>query len=339
MIYLLACVLIVAVLLIAGAIYQRIGERRDEKRFPPPGELRDGLHVHERGHGAPAVVLEAGIAASSASWKLVAEPLSHATRVVAYDRAGFGWSAAPHTPRVISTLVEELRQMLDATGLHEPVILAAHSFGGLLARHFAATYPKRVKALVLADPLLPFEWHPLTRTQRIRLGYGVMLSRRGATLARVGVVRFALNSLLSGSVFLPKLFAKASSGPGSSVTDRIVGELRKLPQELWPVMAAHWCHPRCFRTMAEYLERLPANCAEPVDDNALRHIPLIVISAATCHPRVMEGHRALAACSEQGRHIVAEGSGHWVQLDRPDLIVEAVRALLLGSPESPASVQ
>ena len=325
---LLVLAALLAALIVLGLAYQWAGERRDARRYPPPGVLLGGLHVYSRGSGSPPVVLEAGIAASSASWKLVAEPLSAEARVVAYDRAGFGWSEERASPRTIPYLVEDLREMFDRAGIQEPAILIGHSYGGLLLRHFTAAHPSRVAGLVLADPLLPSEWHPIDAAQARRLGRGVSLSRRGATLARLGVVRLALDLLLSGSVLVPKMLAKASSGRGSAVTDRIVGEVRKLPPEIWPIVRAHWCLPRSFRVMAEYLARLPENCAVPVDDSALSDLPLVVISAASSEPHILDGHRALASRSSLGRHITAEGSGHWVQLDRPDIIIEAARRLL-----------
>jgi pimeloyl-ACP methyl ester carboxylesterase len=217
--------------------------------------------------------------------------------------------------------------VLDRAGVHEPVILVGHSFGGLLARHFVARYPERVAGLVLADPLLPCEWHPMTEWQAWRLGKGVMLARRGATLARIGVVRLALDLLVSGSILIPKLLAKASSGRGSVVTDRIVGEVSKLPPDVWPIIKAHWCLPRSFRTLAEYLARLPENAAFPIDDAALHDVPLVVLSAENADERVLEGHRALASLSVRGTHQVARGSGHWLQIDAPGIIAEAVWAV------------
>lgn len=285
------------------------------------------------------MVLEAGIAASSASWKLVAEPLSVNHRVIAYDRAGFAWSAARPSPRTIPNLVEDLREAMDSAGVTGPAVLVGHSFGGLMLRHFAARYPERVAGLVLADPLMPFEWHPIGAGQAARLGRGVMLSRRGATLARIGFVRLALDLLLGGSIALPKAFATVSGRKASTVTDRIVGELRKLPPELWPVLRAHWCLPRSFRTLAEYLERLPANCAERLDDAALARVPLVVISAGTASQDVANAHRALASASRRGLHWTAEGSGHWVQLDRPDAIVDAVERLYRAEPAAGGRIQ
>ncbi len=330
--------LVPAAIPLAGLVYQWWGARRDAKRFPAPGRIADGLHLLQTGSGvppgawkaghSPAVALEAGIAASSLSWRLVQQPLSRETTVLSYDRTGFGWSEPAATPRSMEKLVDDLRRALDASGLPCPFVLAGHSFGGLLLRHFAAAHPRYVGSLVLIDPLEPFEWHPLSEEQRRRLSRGVMLSRRGAFLARLGVVRLGLDLLLSGSKALPKLLAKVSSGKGSVVPDRLVGEIRKLPPEIWPAVRAHWCLPRSFRTLAEYLERLPEHCALPIDAAALREIPITVISASRSPDAVIEAHRRTAALSRQGKHVVAEDSGHWVQLDRPDVIVREIRERL-----------
>lgn len=322
--------LIPAGLLLLGLFYQVWGAARDRRRIVAPGRRLNGLHVHVRGSRGPWVVLEAGIAASSASWRPVAELIDRDFRVIAYDRAGFGWSEARGEARTLPALVRDLNEVLDAAGADEPVIVVGHSFGGLLARHFCAQYPERVRALVLADPLLPEEWNPAPAEQLYRLGRGVMLARRGATLARFGVVRLALDLLTGGRTRIPRLLARASSSSrGEAFTSRLVGEVRKLPEDLWPVIRAHWSLPRSFQTLAAYLELLPANCALPVDDTALRGKPLVVISAESAEARVREGHAALAALSRHGRHVVAEGSGHWVQLDRPDAIALSLREVTM----------
>lgn len=325
MIWLAAVVLLLPA---AGLFYQAWGARQDTRRFPPPGRIVHGFHLQQTGSGHPPVFLEAGIAASSVSWRLVQEPLSFHATVTSYDRAGFAWSAARPEPRTIPQLVAELNEVLDASGTTGPFVLAGHSFGGLLLRHFAAAHPEKVRALVLVDPLEPFEWCPLSAVQAHRLGKGVMLSRRGALLARLGVVRFALSLLLSGARSIPQLMAKASSGKGSTVTDRLVGELRKLPADLWPIMGAHWCQPRCFRTLAEYLQRLPDACALQPDPAALRDLPLTVISAGKTDPAVQDAHRRTAALSARGRHVVAEGCGHWVQLDDPEIVISEIRRVI-----------
>lgn len=318
----------VAALPAAGRLYQWLGETRDARRWPPPGRMLDGFHVVDAGSG-PCVLLEAGIAASSASWKLVQDRLTPHARVVSYDRRGLGYSEPASTPRTLDNLLTELDRVVARAGLPVPFVLAGHSFGGLLVRHYAARFPEKVAALVLLDPLEPFEWFPLSDVRRRMLARGVMLSRRGASLARWGVVRLGLDLLLRGSRRLPTMLAVAASGRGSEVTKRLAGEIQKLPPEVWPRVKAHWCLPRSFATMAEYLERLPEYCAAPLEEAPLRTIPIHVLSASTAPPEVVESHRRWAEQSAGGTHAVIPDSGHWLQLDAPDAVSQAIHAAVM----------
>lgn len=317
--------LALAALPAAGRIYQAWGERRDARRWPPPGRMLDGFHVIDSGGNGPPVLLEAGIAASSASWKLVQGRLVAQFRVVSYDRLGLGYSQPASSPRTLEQLIIELDHVVHSVRIGVPFVLAGHSFGGLLARHYTARFPEKIHALVLLDPLEPFEWWPLSETRRRMLARGVALSRRGAALARWGVVRLGLDLLMLGSRRLPTLLAVAASGKGSEVTKRLAGEIQKLPPEVWPRVKSHWCLARSFSTMAGYLERLPEFCAAPLDEEPLRRIPVHVLSAETTPPPVVDAHRRWAQRSAGGTHQVVAGSGHWLQLDAPAAVSEIIQ--------------
>jgi pimeloyl-ACP methyl ester carboxylesterase len=318
------------VLLVLGRSYQLLGAASDRRKYPPPGRLvplpSGRLHFNVQGRGAPPVFLEAGIAATSLSWARIQAQVALYTSAVSYDRGGLGWSDLPSTPRTIENLLNELDRVVDATGLSAPFIFAGHSFGGYLLRHYAAYRPDRVAALVLVDPMDPGEWAPLTEEGEYRLSRGVMMSRWGARLAGAGVVRLALDSLMAGSRTLPKLIARGvSTGRGAAVTERLVGEVRKLPSEVWPMVKCHWCQPKNFLGMAAYLDSLARNSALTPDDAALQDVPLWVISGAHLSPSTLEAHRALARRSRRGVHLVAQNSGHWVHLDEPTLVLRIIR--------------
>lgn len=314
---------------LAGLLYQWAGERRDRRLHPPPGEFTETpqgrFHFFSTGGGdGPAVLLEAGISASSLSWRGIHDRLPASCRTWSYDRPGYGWSPASKLPRVIPQLLSELHALVESLAPGGPLILVGHSFGGLLLRHYAARHPETVAGLVLLDPLEPEEWASPSPIQTQRLRRAATLARRGALLARLGVVRLALDLLMSGSRAIPQLMNRLSSGSGSSVADRLVGEVRKMPRDVWPMVRVHWSLPQGFLTMAEYLERLPENCATPLDSQYLREIPLVVISASTTSPEVVALHRRTAALSTRGTHLIAEASNHWVHLDRPDLVIDAI---------------
>jgi pimeloyl-ACP methyl ester carboxylesterase len=323
-------VLVLAAVVLAAVLYQAGGTWRDRRRYPPPGRIYEAagcrLHANVAGAAGPVVVLEAGVAASTLSWTRIHHGVRAYARVASYDRAGLGWSARTKRPRNMENMVEELHALLRAAGLEPPFVLVGHSFGGFLLRHYAARHPGDVAALVLLDPLTPAEWWPLSAENRYQLSRGVILSRWGALLARLGVVRFALDLLMMGARGIPKLIARAaSSGRGAAVTERLVGEVRKMPQEVWPMVKAHWCLPKNFLAMGDYLAALPANCAFDAEYEPLADKPLWVLSAADVSPERLAGHQRVASASRLGVHVRADSGGHWIQLDQPALVLQTIR--------------
>ncbi|MCU1313933.1 MAG: haloalkane dehalogenase, partial [Acidobacteriaceae bacterium] len=146
----------------AGWLYQRVSLGQDRRRFPPAGLLlsRGGryLHVQQQGGGRPAVVFEAGLAASSLSWARVQPLVAEFASAVSYDRAGFGWSGEALRAASLTDLLNDLLSVVAWAGGEAPVVLAAHSFGALLALGFAQRYPERVAGLVLLDPVSLATW-------------------------------------------------------------------------------------------------------------------------------------------------------------------------------------
>lgn len=333
-------------LCVAGAWYQRVGAIRDARRFPPPGRLIDvggtRLHIHIQGDASPPVVFEAGIAATSLSWQLVQPEIARLAQTASCDRAGLGWSDAwtdagsdVGKRRAIWQVVEELRLLLDSAGIATPRILVGHSFGGLVVTAYAMRYPSEAAGLILVDPVAASDWSNPSPSALKRLRLGIRFSRRGAMLARFGVPRLALNLLSGGARFLPKFIARATSGSGAGLIDRMVGQIQKLPRELWPMIQSHWCDPKSFEAMARYLEALPESAATVNrefavvrEQEALGAIPLIVLSSANASPAERAEHEMLARRSSKGRFEIVPGSGHWIQLDRPDVVIRAIEEMV-----------
>lgn len=288
------------------------------------------IHTDIRGIGVPPVVLEAGIAASSVSWALVQPELAKHTTVIAYDRAGFGLSEPALHKSTALDAVNDLKTVLGASGVPGPYVLVGHSFGGLIVRLFQQVHPELVSGLVLLDPVARSEWHQdsgISEDRRRMLSRGVMLSRRGAWLARVGVVGLALRALTGGSQRLPMLLAKASSGRGAGVATRLVGEVKKLPAELWPVVAQHWSQPKSFIAMANSLESLPFSATQLDETRTLGDLPVAVLSSSLSTPAALQEHAREAKLSTRGSYQILQGAGHWLQLDAPEAVCAAVLAI------------
>ena len=128
----------------------------------PPGTLAPvgphRLHYRCEGEGAPGVIFDAGIAASSLSWTRVQPQVARFTRTCSYDRAGLAWSDPGATPRSMPTLVDELHRLIRHAAIPAPYVLVGHSFGGLVIRAFARAHRDEIAGLVFVDPLHPEEW-------------------------------------------------------------------------------------------------------------------------------------------------------------------------------------
>ena len=103
------------------------------------------------GTGSPAVVLESGLGDGKETWQPIFDEVGKFTTVFAYDRGGYGASAAYSPDRSATQIVEELRALLKAAQIDPPFVLVGHSIGGLYANLFARTYPDEVDSVVFVD--------------------------------------------------------------------------------------------------------------------------------------------------------------------------------------------
>ena len=152
------------------------------------------MYLQCRGQGGPTVVLLSGGGNTGGAWTVlpdqVAPPavlpgVAAFTRVCAYDRPGTALDADPPDdrsrsdpipqPTTAEAMVADLHALLTAAGVPGPYVLAGHSFGGLVARLYAATYPDEVVGLVLVDPfseavraaLTPDQWQTWLATNGV----------------------------------------------------------------------------------------------------------------------------------------------------------------------------
>jgi pimeloyl-ACP methyl ester carboxylesterase len=323
----------VAGLIASGMLYQAIGAARDRRRFGAPGAFesvgRHRLHYRCDGFGTPAVILEAGIAASSLTWSRVQPVVACDTRVCSYDRAGLSWSDPASSGRSTAEFVGELRALLEGAGIPPPYVLVAHSFGALIIRAFTRAHPSEVAGLVFVDPLHPEEWCDLSPNQRQTLRGAIFLSRVGAVLARLGVVRFSLTLLSGGAPGAPRQFSRIFGRRAAALLEHLVGEVQKLPPEVLPSVQAHWSNPKAFRAMWQHLAAMPTCSADLTrDTDAFGDIPVVVLSAGSRAPQWLAADAALAEASSNGRHVVSPRSGHWIHLDDPELVIQAVRDVI-----------
>lgn len=102
------------------------------------------------GDGPVTAVFVNGLGAPLEEWALVAPVIAERCRVVCYDRR-----TAPPNGRLpthdAAQVAADLDRLLDALGVTGPLILVGHSWGGPLIRRYASAHPNSVAGMVFID--------------------------------------------------------------------------------------------------------------------------------------------------------------------------------------------
>jgi pimeloyl-ACP methyl ester carboxylesterase len=318
----IALLLLVLTALLAGFAYQQIAGRIAAGKFPPPGQMVDvgghKLNFMSMGKGSPAVVFDSPLGASHLAWSLVQPEVARFTQACAYDRAGYGWSEPGPQPRTSSRAAAELHALLKNAGVKPPYILVGSSIGGLNVRLYAFRFPGEVAGLVLVDPA--------HEEQSVRLPPSAQLDPsfiRMLRLARLGS-RLGLLRLLNMPL-----------GEASSPL---------LPAELRPMARAAGFRSSWVDALYREAIAIEASFAEArsarraLNERPLGDIPLVVLTRSEAETEAPDENRAwriwrelhleIARESGRGGQETVPGSGHFIQADRPEAVIQAIRKLV-----------
>jgi pimeloyl-ACP methyl ester carboxylesterase len=337
MLLLLSILALIAALLTAGVVYQWQGERSDCRRYTREGRWIDiggkrRLYLVEKGSSGPAVIFEAGIAATNLNWFYIQEAVSRFASTASYDRGGLGWSSPARTTRTPSNIAAELHQLLEGAGIKPPYILVGHSFGGLVMRRFALNYPEEVSSIVLVDPMRCEEWPPLDPGKQSEIDRGKKLFRIAIPAARVGLARLAVTSLFLRSGRAAQQLAGAAGNGGRHVLDRIKDEVGKMPREVWPIVAAHWSRPGNYAGMRSHVEAVPDTVREMHNAEPIQKIPVRVLTPGKSTPLTEE---QIGRIGNRVQQVIAPASAHWIHLDQPDLVIDSIREMVMAAAAQP----
>jgi len=122
-----------------------------EGRVGLPLKMHQGTHYQVHGNATqPTLVLIHGVGLDHTMWQSQVRCLALNYQVVTYDLTGHGLShhATPETD--LSTLAQQLLQLMDHLQLAK-VNLVGFSLGGLVARVFATLYSQRLNSLVIMN--------------------------------------------------------------------------------------------------------------------------------------------------------------------------------------------
>lgn len=304
---------VVMALLLVGFATTSFVSAREASRYKASGSFVtvDGRRVHYQcsGTGSPTVVFESGFGGTSLDWALVQPEIAKRTRTCSYDRAGYGWSDPPKV-HSLATIRRDFEAVLTAAHVDGPIVLVGHSFGGLLALDYASRHPNRVAGLVLVDAA--------TKPTYLRMNAAIpAFFKKGKQLAiviRIGGVlsRFGVTRLINQPV-----------SPKTTAPD-VRGEYRALG-----------FRPAGYGAYADDLDAT-ASYVHAAEDTPPTDIPAVVLTHA--EPGTMwsgiPAERAESIWQDEqtklanrfhARHEIVRGTGHFIQVLRPDAVIEAIR--------------
>lgn len=308
----LGIVVLVIVLLTAGAGWQFFAQKADAKNYPPPGKLvrvnGHAMHIYCTGTGSPTVILEGGVPEWSIHWQKVQPGLAKTTRVCSYDRAGYGWSEPGPAPRTAEKIVSELHTLLANAGEPAPYVLVSHSFWGPAALLYQHTFPNEIVGMVFIETWSPEMFSPVPDA----IAQAVPLMRTLQVTASLGLIRlldniFPMNEALG---------------------------TQQLPKAMQPIFRAAYTDGM-WAAMAEEYNAMDESGAQTKNLGSLGSLPVTVIRAGIRplddYPADAEWDAALqslAARSTNGKLVVATNSGHNVQLEQPLFVVETIQQII-----------
>ncbi|NET47539.1 MAG: alpha/beta hydrolase [Merismopedia sp. SIO2A8] len=333
--------------LLATTVYQAIAVHL-ENRQPPPGQRIDiggyKLHLYSSlsQSSAPSTIPAASVLSASPvpssrpkiptiildhslggiEGYLLIEQLSKLAPAYAYDRAGYGWSDRSPHPRTSDRIVTELDLLLTRAKIEPPYLLVGNSFGSYNMRLYAHRFPEKVVGLVLTDGLhesgmLAMPW-PIKLVQYFFVS-GFIMSVIGSLL---GIIR-VLKTI--------------------GIFELIKPSLRQFSSAARATVARSFCRSHHWLTMAQELWLLSTSGKQVAMAQSLGNLPLVSIKArAFFLPSILTRllplamidqlrdriHDHLLNLSTQSTQIQAPKSDHFVWVEEPEAIINAVQMIL-----------
>jgi pimeloyl-ACP methyl ester carboxylesterase len=315
---------------------------------PAPTSVPDGFYMHPgklvavdgsrrlnlscMGQGSPTVLFDSGMGDSALVWRQVQGEVAKLTRACAYDRAGIGFSDPRSGPSDARASVADLHALLMAAKIKTPILYVGHSLAGLFGVLLETAHPGDLAGAVLVEPSFANQWDALSR----------------AGIA-AGASQAAADDLLAALHGQVRRMKECAALPAPLPAD-CAGNDSRLPPDLAAFKKMQNSRPTYLLTKASEFENfLSTKTDKNVDQKELEAVtasfgdkPLIVLTrgkpqgnpgftaqqSAAIDRAWGAGHDRLAALSTRGSNTVVPGTGHYIQYDQPQAVIDAVTRAL-----------
>lgn len=284
------------------------------------------INLFCQGQGTPTVLFDAGLGDTTASWRYVQGEVAKTTRACSYDRAGYGFSDPPPGAADVTAAVRDIHLLLTAMGTDGPIVYVGHSVAGLYGVGLQGTYPGDVAAEVLVDP------------SHAEMGRWTTPPNSAFQLSPPWTPLEACLALAkSGELQEPKTDAAKACVRENRSLDDVLRRTDKLQQAT----------PVTISTKISEIQSITPSAPSWVSVNTAQidalnpqfgDKPLIILTHGSMPLRPgdnpdqhmqnedkwIAAHARLAALSTRGRHIVVPDSRHYIQINQPKAVIDAI---------------
>lgn len=272
------------------------------------------MHLDCRGAGSPTVVFEAGLDFSgSLSWTKVHDAVAGVTRACAYDRAGIMWSDPKVTPQHADTVADDLHATLDAAGEKGPFVLVAHSIGGPYTLSYTRKFGDQVAGLVFVDASHPDQVARLAEVVKPKADNSAEGMRSALNLSWTGIIRLTTQS--EGQPNEPASVTEKTNAFTSTSLKGALSEMVGFDQTMSEGRMSYALGDRPLIV----LTAMAPSTAEALKNESMS-IQEDVLQRGVWKTLQEEE----AAWSTRGRQVLVPDANHYIQFDRPDIVIAAI---------------
>lgn len=320
----LAIVISFVSLISIGVIYEQINRLKSVDKFQPDGEFisvnQHKLHYLKKGDGGPTIIFESGLdPGGHLPWYKVQDEYSKSYTTISYDRAGVLWSERGNSSKSCEEISNELTQLLEKTNCPKPYIVVGHSLAGLFLRDFIIKNKQDIIGVVFVDVSHPEQDDRKSNALKA-------LSKPTSPW----VIKFA-----SASGLLHLFYN--NTYPTTNRDDQINQIVRSM-------------FYKGIDTFTEEQKSVKSMLIDSKKIQSFDSIPLKIITGYSpdrynkigdmnlsdeFFDYKMELQKDLLKLSTKSEQILARKSGHYIQLEEPEIIINAINSIVLNNKNMP----
>ncbi|WP_020613300.1 alpha/beta fold hydrolase [Sediminispirochaeta bajacaliforniensis] len=265
------------------------------------------MHIRIRGKGSPTVIFFSDIDmyGTFINWKEIQDEIGKQTKTVCFDRLGYFWSDEGELPRTGERIALEVEALLAAQGDTGPYLIVGHGMGGIYGRIFAGMNIEKIVGMVFLDPLHPQAFE---------------------RMKEVGVKKTIPNERIRPLIWLLlKLGIKKESLKQYGI-----------PNDLYRV--ALTCYKKNSLTWFDETAASVRSLQQAEDYNDFGNIPLHILTSKKAGKIISDREKLwvklqseLLGLSRNSKQSILEGVGHYIHLERPEIVIESIFEMIENS--------